>query len=208
MFPSWISRFGAACGVVLGLSIGVPGLIEAFTGETALTSLVIGLGAAFGAPALTAFYLHQSESAGRFGAVAYAVNLIGLCLFSGVAFALNLVIFFLDAPVVAGLLAGPTRFALLTGVAVFAVGTVLFGISMVRARVFPRPAAWIYMLSLVALTALAQLPDTPLTSAVHVVACGVLVWMSASVWSAGAAGTAGAVRSGVPGAGGLRAGRP
>nr|BFE78701.1 hypothetical protein GCM10020093_013020 [Planobispora longispora] len=193
-------RFGAVCGVLLGLSIGVPGIIEAFTGETALTSFVIGLGAAFGVPAVTAFYLHQSEAAGRFGAVAYAVNLIGLALFTGVAFALNLVIFFLAEPVTAALLAGPTRIAVFGGMGVFVAGTVLFGVSMVRARVFPRPAAWGYMVSLVVLTALAPLPDTPFTSIVHVVVCGVLVWMSASVWSAAAAPAAGAVRPGVPAA--------
>jgi hypothetical protein len=56
---------GAVCGVILGLSTGVPGLIEAFVGETAVTSFVIGFGAAFGAPALTAFHLHQSEAAAR-----------------------------------------------------------------------------------------------------------------------------------------------
>jgi len=52
-------------------------------GETAATSFVIGLGvAAFAAPALTGIYLRQSAIAGRFGAVAYAVNLVGLGLFA------------------------------------------------------------------------------------------------------------------------------
>ncbi|GAA3446631.1 hypothetical protein [Planomonospora venezuelensis] len=192
MPPSWLARYGAACGVLLGLSIGVPGAVEAFTGETTATSFVIGLGAVLGTPALTAFYLHQSAAAGRFGAVAYAVNLIGLGLFAGVSFALNLVIFYLDGPVATALLAGPTRIAVFGGIGVFVVGTVLFGVSMLRARVFPRPAAWAYMVSLVLLTALAPLPDTPLTSAVHVAVCAVLVWLSASVWSAAApAGSAG-----------------
>jgi hypothetical protein len=62
-------------------------LIEAVTGETAATSFVIGLGAAFGPPILTALYLRISAAGGRFWAVAYAVNVIGLGLFAGVAFA-------------------------------------------------------------------------------------------------------------------------
>ena len=69
----------------------------AFTGETTATSLVIGLGAPFGLPALTALYLHRGGT-GRFARVAYAVNTIGLGLFAGVAFALNLVLFFLSDP--------------------------------------------------------------------------------------------------------------
>ena len=61
----WLSRFGAVCGVILGLSLGVPGVVEAFTGETVVTSFVVGLGAAFGAPALYAYQLRQADAAGR-----------------------------------------------------------------------------------------------------------------------------------------------
>src|SRR3569832_2164215 len=75
-------RFGAACGVVLGLSIGVPGAVEAFTGETTATSLAIGRGTAFGPPALTAFLLAGSGK-GSFRSVAYGLNAIGLGLFTG-----------------------------------------------------------------------------------------------------------------------------
>lgn len=74
----FLPGFGAVCGVVLALSIGVPGAVEAFTGETALTSAVIGLGTAFGAPAVLAFHGHQAHASGRFGAFAFAANMIGL----------------------------------------------------------------------------------------------------------------------------------
>jgi hypothetical protein len=56
---NWFFRFGAVCGILSGLFIGLPGAIEAFTGETAATSFVLGLS----------------------GRVAYAVNLVGLGLF-------------------------------------------------------------------------------------------------------------------------------
>jgi hypothetical protein len=39
----WLVRFGAVCGIVLGLSLGLPAVVEALTGETAVTSFVIGL---------------------------------------------------------------------------------------------------------------------------------------------------------------------
>jgi hypothetical protein len=62
------------CGIVLALSIGVPGAVEAFTGETAFTSAVIGLGTAFGVPAVLALHGHQAHASGRFGAVAFAAT--------------------------------------------------------------------------------------------------------------------------------------
>lgn len=171
-----LRRFGAMCGVVLGLSIGVPGAVEAFTGETTATSLVIGLGAAFGPPALTAFYLTGSSS--PFRAVAYGINAIGLGLFSGVAFALNLVLFFLPAPVVEEVLRGPTGVAVRVSALVFVVGSVLFGAAMIRDRAFPSVPAWGYTVSLPLLALLAPLDDTALTSLVHVVAAASLVWLS------------------------------
>jgi hypothetical protein len=183
----WLLRFGAACGVVLGLTIGVPGIIEAFTGESTATSLVIGLGAAFGPAALTALYLHHGGES-RFVAVAYALNAIGLGLFTGVVFALNLVLFFLTGSAVDDVLDGPTGTAIRLAAVVFVVGTVLFGAAMIRGRAFPRVAAWGYTVTLPLLALLAPLPDTLLTSAVHVLAAASLIWLSVTVWTATRAG--------------------
>ncbi|WP_170126035.1 hypothetical protein [Nocardioides speluncae] len=180
---TWMVRFGAICGVVLGLSLGVPGAVEAVTGETILTSFVIGLGAACGPPAVTAIYLGHAQAAGRFGAVAYAVNLIGLTLFAGLAFALNLVVFYLDKPVAEELLTGPTKAALGLSVLVFIVGSILFGISLIRARVLPAVPSWTYVIVFPLLAVLASLPDSVFTSAMHVVAAGCLIWLSAALWS-------------------------
>lgn len=177
----WMLGFGRVCGVVMALSLGVPGVVEAFTGETTATSVVLGFGAAFGAPLVTALHLRQSPSSGRFGAAAYAVNMIGLTLFAGVAFALNLVVFFLDPAVAAVLLAGPPRLALLAGVAVFVAGTGLFSAAMVRARVLPRVPALGYGVTLVLLALAAPLPDTPLTSALHALAAGSIIWLALSL---------------------------
>ncbi|WP_330270755.1 hypothetical protein OG205_26475 [Lentzea sp. NBC_00516] len=176
----FLPRFGAVCGVVLALSIGLPGAVEAFTGETAVTSAVIGLGTAFGAPAVLALHGHQAHASGRFGAVAFAANLLGLGLFTGVAFALNLVIFFLEPGQVAPL----TQVVVKVASLVFVAGTVLFGVSMVRAKVFPAVPAWGYGISFVLLAVFAALPDTPLSALVHVVCAAVLVWLSVAVWSA------------------------
>nr|WP_062339331.1 hypothetical protein [Herbidospora sakaeratensis] len=179
--PSSLLRFGVVCGVVMGLSVGVPGAVEAFTGETTATSLVIGLGVAFGPPALTAFHLRQSEVSGRFGAVAYAVNMIGLTLFAGLALALNVVVFFLDDAVTRELLRGPTKIVLLGGTAVFVAGTILFSAAMLRAGVFPKVPAAGYGVTLTALALAASSPDSVLTSLLHVLVAATLIWLSLSV---------------------------
>lgn len=180
----FLPRFGAVCGVVLALSIGVPGVIEAFTGETAATSLVIGLGTAFGAPAVLALHGHQAHASGRFGAVAFAANLVGLGLFTGVAFAVNLVVFFLEA----GQVAPVTNVVLRVASLVFVAGTVLFGVSMVRAKVFPTVPAWGYGIGFTVLAVFAALPDTPLSALAHVGGAAVLVWLSSVVWNAASLG--------------------
>jgi hypothetical protein len=207
MRPFWLLRFGAACGVVLGLSTGVPAMFEAFTGETTATSLVIGLGAAFGPPALTALYLHLGAP-GRFAAVAYALNAIGLCLFAGVAFALNLVLFFVPKSTVDDVLAGPTGPAFRLAAIVFVAGTVLFGVAMLRGRAFPRVPAWGYTVTLPLLALLAPLPDTPFTSAVHVLVAVSLIWLSATVWTAAAVRSPGTAAATTGARSTTRSGRP
>lgn len=180
-----LSRFGAVCGVLFGLSLGVPGLIEAFTGETAGTSLVVGIGvAAFGTPALVAFHLRQADVSGRFGAVAAGADIIGLGLFAGTSFAYNVVLFFVEPAVFDEVLAGPTRWAVLCAGVAYLVGTLLFGASMIRAGVLPRPAAIGYTITLILLGLLGNLPDSVLSSANHVAACVSLIFLSRSVWRA------------------------
>jgi hypothetical protein len=171
-------RFGAVSGLLCGLLIAAPGAVEAFTGETVATSAVLGVSPAFALPLLIALHLRQVDAAGRLGAVGYALNLVGLGLFGGAAFALNLALVHLDPEALSELLAGPTRFALLGSAAVFVVGSVLFGVAMLRAGVFGRVPAAAYTVALPAFALLAPLPDTPLTSGLHVVVGLTLVWLS------------------------------
>ncbi len=177
-----LTRMAAWCGVLAGLCIGLPGAIEVGTGETAVTSFVLGVAPALALPLLTVLHLRQSDATGRFGAVAYTVNLVGLGLFGGAALTVNLALFYVDEPVLDELLDGPTRFALLGSAVVFAVGAVLFGIAMVRARTHPRVPAVGYTVALPVLALAAPLPDSVLTSAIHVAAGGAVAWLAAALW--------------------------
>jgi hypothetical protein len=175
-----LTRLGAWCGAAAGLAISLPAAIEAVTGETASTSFVLGLSPALAIPLLVVLHLQQSAAAGAFGALAYTMNVVGLGLFGGAAFMLNMGLFYLDDAVVTDLLQGPTRIALLGSAVVFTAGTVLFGIAMVRARVHPRMPSVVYPIALPVLALAAPLPDNLVTSTLHVVAGAALVWLALS----------------------------
>ena len=175
---TFLLRFGAFCGALSGLFIALPGAVEAFTGETTATSLVIGISPALAAPLLTALYLKQPRTA--LGTAGYAANFVGLGLFGAAAYAVNIVLFHLDQPK----LAAPTTAVLTASALVFAVGTVLFAISMLKARVHPPIPVWTYAIALPVFTFAARLPDSPLTSALHVLVGGALIWLARSVYPA------------------------
>ncbi|WP_149830249.1 hypothetical protein [Streptomyces tailanensis] len=175
-------RAGALCGALSGLLIALPGLVEAFTGETSATSVPLALAPAFALPLLTALHLRQGLAAGSLGKIAATMNLIGLGLFGGAAFASNLVLFYLDEDVVDETLTGPTIPALSGSAAVFAAGCALFGAAMIRARVFPRVPSWGYAVVLPLFAFLTALPDSLLTSALHVLVGVILIWLSAALW--------------------------
>ena len=98
-------------------------------------------------------------------------------------------------------LAGPTGPVIRIAGIVFVLGTVLFGAAMVRSRAFARVPVWGYTVTLPLLALLAPLPDTALTSAVHVLVAASLIWLSVTVWRAAgltSAGTAAATTAGRP----------
>jgi hypothetical protein len=175
---SFLFRFGALCGVLSGLFIAIPGVVEGFAGETTATSLVLGISPALAAPLITALYLKQPRT--RLGTVGYVVNFVGLGLFGAAAYALNIVLFPLGEPALAGLTVTVLSASALT----FAVGTVLFAISMIKSHAHPAVPVWTYAIALPVFTFAARLPDTPLTSVLHVVVGGSLVWLARSVYPA------------------------
>lgn len=171
-------RFGALSGIISGLLLGLPGMVEAFTGETLATSILIGLAPALAAPLVTALHVGQAQRTGHSGGFGYIVNAIGLGLFGAAAFALNIVVYPLDPDLV---LAPATRIVVLAGAAIYVVGTVWFSISMLRAGVHPRAAVVLYLIAMPLFPVAAQLPDSPLTAALHVVAAIALIWLGSSL---------------------------
>ncbi|GAA1666530.1 hypothetical protein GCM10009830_10220 [Glycomyces endophyticus] len=179
-------RIGAATGAASGILIAAASSVEAVTGEIPATGLALGVAPALGLPLIVALHLGHRGAARTLGSVAYGLNLVGLGLFGGAAFALNLVLVHLD-PAVTADLPGAARAALLGSALVFSAGTVLFGVAMLRAGVYPRVPVAVYAFAFPLIALLAPLPDTLFVSAVHVVSGAALVWLAHAVHAGPAA---------------------
>lgn len=105
-------------------------------------------------------------------------------MFAGASFAYNVVLFFVEPAAFDAVLAGPSNWVILGGGAIFIIGTLLFGASMIRTGVHPRLPAVGYTVALILLALLGNLPDSLLSSANHVSACVALIFLSRSVWRA------------------------
>jgi len=165
------------------VALGRGGQLGGLTGKTAGTAFVIALAPALAIPLLVAVY-HQrhADVPGVFGPVAYSVNLIGLGLFGGAAFTIDTALFYLAAPVRDHLKHEPTIVALLGSAVIFAVGSVLFGVFLLRTRAYPRLLCWAYILFPALLAAMSPLPDSPLKNAVHGLTGATLVWLAVTLW--------------------------
>jgi hypothetical protein len=183
-------RLGAATGAASGILIAAASSVEIVTGEIPATGLALGIAPALGLPLIVALHLAHNSTAHNstahngkartFGSIAYGLNLVGLGLFGGAAFALNLILIHLDPAVTEGL-PGAATAALLGSALVFSVGTVLFGIAMLRAGRYPRLPAAVYAFAFPLIALLAPLPDNLFISAAHIAGGAALVWLAHAV---------------------------
>lgn len=178
-----LPRFSAASGLLAGLFLAVAGFISIFTGKTAGAAFVIALVPALAIPLLVAvFHQRNADLPGIFGPVAYGLNLLGLGLFSGAVFTIDAALFYVAAPVRDHLKHEPTFAALLGSAALFAVGSVLFGVFLLRTRAYPRLLCWAYIVFPALLAALSPLPESPLKNAVHTLAGLTIAWLAVTLW--------------------------
>jgi hypothetical protein len=178
-----LPRFSAASGLLAGLFLAVAGFISIFTGKTAGAAFVIALVPALAIPLLVAVY-HQrnADVPGVFGPVAYGLNLLGLGLFSGAVFTSDTALFYVATSVRDHLRHEPTFAALLGSAVLFAVGSVLFGVFLLRTRAYPRLLCVAYIVFPALLAALSPLPDSPLKNVIHTLAGLTVAWLAVTLW--------------------------
>jgi hypothetical protein len=64
----------------------------------------------------------------------------------------------------------------------FAVGSVLFGVFLLRTRAYPRPLCWAYIVFPALLAAMSPLADSPLKNVVHCLTGLTLGWLAVTLW--------------------------
>ena len=133
--------------------------VELFLPPSALTSSFGQLAVILALLVLTGMYLWQRPASGVLGDIGYIVNFMGLALLIGVDFAGNYILPYLSQSARQELFAGPTRFMFLISAMVFLAGVVLFGLAILRARVFPQFAAVMYMIGFALYSLSPFLPD-------------------------------------------------
>jgi hypothetical protein len=82
----------------------------------------------------------------------------------------------------------PTIIALLGAAVIFVVGTVMFGVFLLRTGEYPRLLAGGYIVFPSLLALLSPLHDSPLQNANHTLAGATIAWLALTLWQAAPAG--------------------
>lgn len=166
---------------IAGIAAGFLNIIAEFAPDRLggpLNLLVVILGLWL----LTALYIRQREESGMLGFIGYIINTFGLALFAGLVFAQLFVLSVLDTALVTELLAGPTGQAALVSMVIFTVGVILFGVALIRANLFPKWAAALYIIGFLPV-AVAPFIREIIVSIGEVVAGIGLMWLSYALMS-------------------------
>lgn len=182
MKVSQLYKWAGIVGIVAGiLNILVEVLPENLAGPLNLLVVTVALWV------LTALYLRQRQASGILGFTGYIINTFGLALVAGLVFAQVFVLSALDAAFVEELFAGSTGLAALVSLVIFTLGVVLFGIAIIRANVFPKWAAVLYIVGFLPAAVSPFIPGI-IVSIGEVVASIGLIWLSYALF-ASAGGT-------------------
>ncbi len=178
MSMSKFLRLSAVAGFVSSLAI----ITDILLPEGNAYNWVGVLSPIFGLLAITGLYLRQMKASGTFGALGYIVNLLGLGAFVGPAFANTFILPYLDGSVLKELFAGPTRLAFVAGGSIFLTGAILFGLSAIVTRTYPRPAAVLYMVGFIPISLQPLFPVSIITLGGLTAGVGI-AWLSYALWS-------------------------
>jgi hypothetical protein len=173
----WAGIAGIVAGVLVIIVNFVPGGIWGSLGRP--LNLLVPLLSMW---ALAAVYLWQRQASGLLGFIGYIVNSLGLALLVGNDFTIAFIFPSLDAAVVGGLLAGTTRTAFMVGLDIFVVGVILFGVATIRAGVFSKWAAGLYIVGWLVAAVIFFIPQI-IVSIGEVIGSIGFIWLSYALWS-------------------------
>jgi hypothetical protein len=180
-------RLGGLAAIISGVAI-VTGKVLMILPDPQVGEIFDFFSPLFGLFAVMAVYLYQREESGTFGAVAFVVMFIGLALVTSLDYFGAFIRLELAEATRDALMEGsPGIVAAVSGL-IFLIGEILFSVSILRARVFPKAAAWLFLVGFIPMTLIEVLSDE-LVAAGSLIAGAGIIWLGASLWRFTAAGS-------------------
>jgi hypothetical protein len=136
----------------------------------------------FGLFAIVGIYLWQREHAGRFGAVAFILAFAGLAQVTALDYFGAFIRLEIPPAVMDQVMEGSTGMVAALSGLTFLVGEILFGISTIRAGVFPKIAAVLFIIGFIPVPLVEVFPFG-IVAAGSVIAGIGLGWWGLSLWS-------------------------
>jgi hypothetical protein len=169
---------------IAGLACGLVILFQRLVIDTIMpgSPFAIGpLGPVLGLLVLTGAYLYQREESGVLGGIAYLVSFVSMGFIEGVDFTRRYILVQLPPEVVRELFMGPMRLLFLACGLGFLAGVLLFGISTLKAGVFPRAAILLYVVGFVPYALSPFFPSPVVTAGQALGALGI-IWLGWTLW--------------------------
>ena len=177
MSTSTLYRLGAVAGFLSGFFM-ILGRILARLPNTQPGEIVDLLSPFFALFFATALYLGQRRESGIFGTIAYFLLFVGLVVVVCLDFYGAFMRIYLPDDMIVLIEEGPSAPVFLVGLLTFLIGEILFGISVIRAGVYSKIAAVLFMAGLipVALHPTGLFPESVVDIAAASAGAGLIWW--------------------------------
>jgi hypothetical protein len=174
-------RLSAVAALLSGICI-IVGKILALLPDPQIGEIFDFFSPFFGLLAILGIYLWQREQAGRFGAVAFILAFAGLVQVTALDYFGAFIRLEIPPAVMAGVMEGSTGMVAAISGLTFLVGEILFGVSTIRAGVFPKFAAVLFIVGFIPVPLVEVFPFG-IVAAGSVIAGAGIGWWGLSLWS-------------------------
>lgn len=177
MSTSTLYRLGALAGFLSGVCI-ITGRLLARLPNSQPGEVVDWLSPFFALFLAIALYLGQRKESGVFGGVAFIVLFTGLVMLVSLDYYGAFIRIQLTDPIIAQIEEGPSAPVFVSSLLTFLIGEILFGIAVIRAGVYSKIAAILFMLGLifVALHPTGIFPESVIDIGATAVGIGMIWW--------------------------------
>ena len=186
MSTSTLYRLGALAGFLSGVCI-IIGRILARLPNSQPGEIVDFLSPFFALFLLVALYLGQRRESGVFGGIAFIVLFTGLVMLVSLDYYGTFIRIHLPEAIILQIEEGPSAPVFVGSLFIFLIGEILFGISVIRAGVYSKIAAILFMIGLVfvALHPSGIIPESVVDIGATAVGIGLIWWSTDLIKLAG-----------------------